>query len=82
MDGEDGDVDRMEKGDDSSSDGDASDTEMQQQITELEATVSLFREEGGYPHMREHHIFLGSPMSCTECITACASRQCGLQSLL
>ena len=41
MDGEDGDVDRMEKGDDSSSDGDASDTEMQQQITELEAVVSF-----------------------------------------
>lgn len=42
MDGEDGDVDRMEKGDDdASSDGDASDTEMQQQITELEAVVSF-----------------------------------------
>ena len=50
MDGEDGDVDRMEKGDDSSSDGDASDTEMQQQITELEAIVSLFREESGCIH--------------------------------
>ena len=49
MDGEDGDVDRMEKGDDSS-DGDASDTEMQQQITELEAIVSLFREESWYIH--------------------------------
>ena len=82
MDGEDGDVDRMEKGDDSSSDGDASDTEMQQQITELEAIVSLFREESGYPHVREHHILLGSPMSYAEYITACASRPCGLQSLL
>ena len=53
MDGEDGDVDRMEKGDDSSSDGDASDTEMQQQITELEAIVSLFRESG-YTHTWEN----------------------------
>ena len=54
MDGEDGDVDRMEKGDDSSSDGDASDTEMQQQITELEAIVSLFRGESGYIHTWEN----------------------------
>ena len=38
MDGEDGDVDHMEIGDDSSSDSDA---EMQQQITELEAVVSF-----------------------------------------
>ena len=57
MDGEDGDVDRMEKGDDSSSDGDASDTEMQQQITELEAIVSLFREERGYIHTWENITF-------------------------
>ena len=61
MDGEDGDVDRMEKGDDSSSDGDASDTEMQQQITELEAIVSLFREESGYIHReRTSHALKGA----------------------
>ena len=41
MDGEDDDVDCMEKGNDSSSDGDVSDTEMQQQITELETIVSF-----------------------------------------
>lgn len=39
MDGEGGEVDRMED-EDESSDGDASDTELLQQITELEVAVS------------------------------------------
>jgi len=58
MDGEGGEVDRMEDGDESS-DGDASDTELLQQITELEVAVSSV---GPCTRSTVHATGIGSPL--------------------